>query len=93
MVNEQFEEAVDYLNRVEGSALNFPLIYVTSQIYGQSYDTVAEEFIQRKVEVIKKLAVAKKKYYYFLKLAIGATDDLQLVRLQEEIKQWISTST
>lgn len=90
LVDEQFREAADFMAKATGT---FPLIDTTAELYGMSKQSVAEEFVTRKVEQMKRLANLKQKYFYFQKLVNNATDDVQLAAVQAEIKQWILTST
>lgn len=92
LVEEQFKEAIDYLDATENN-LPFPLIDVTAQLYGMNKRAVAEEFVARKVELTKLLVNLKQKYFYFRDLVNKATTDVELSEVQAEIKQWISTST
>lgn len=91
LVDEQFKEAADF--RSKGESGSYPLIATTAELYGMSKSAVADEFITRKVEQMKRLANLKQKYFYFQQLVNSATDDVQLTEVQAEIKQWISTST
>lgn len=91
LVDEQFREAVDFL--AEKKSKYYPLISVTAELYNMSEKAVAEEFVARKVNAMKRLANLKQKYHFFQKLVLNAADDVQLAEVQGEIKQWISTLT
>lgn len=91
LVEEQFREAVDF--KAKGEVGSYPLIGVTAELYGMTKATVADEFIARKIEQMKRLANLKQKYYYFQCLVNNASTDVELTDVQAEIKQWISTST
>jgi hypothetical protein len=92
LVEEQFREALDYLTKKDENR-PYPLISVTVELYGMSHKAVADEFVARKVALMKRLANLKQKYFYFQSLVRKATTDVELSEVQAEIQQWISTST
>lgn len=92
LVEEQFQEALDYLTKYD-SARAYPLIDVTAELYAMNHKAVAEEFVSRKVMLTKRLANLKQKYFYFQSLVTKATTDVELAEVKAEIDQWISTST
>lgn len=91
LVEEQFKEAVDYLN-LSGNG-SYPLISVTAELYGMSENAVANEFVSRKVVLTKRLANMKQKYFHFQTLVKDASDAVQLGEIKSEIKEWILTLT
>lgn len=91
LVEEQFREAVDFINR-NGDGV-YPLISVTSELYGMGERAVANEFVTRKVELTKRMVNLKQKYFYFQGLVNSATDEVELDRIKLEVKTWILTST
>lgn len=91
LVEEQFKEAIDHLSGKADSM--YPLLDVTAELYGMNRNAVAEEFVMRKVESIKRMANLRQKYHYFQMLVRDAVNDVQLADIQAEIKLWISTST
>jgi hypothetical protein len=88
LVDEQFKEVVDFN---KNPTLSYPLISATAELYGMSVDTVAAEFVSRKVEQMKRLVNLKQKYFYFQSLVNNAHSDVELAEAQAEIKKWIST--
>lgn len=88
LVDEQFKEAVDFNRNPE---LSYPLISATAELYGMGEDTVAAEFVSRKVAQMKRLVNLKQKYFYFQSLVNSATSDVELAEAQAEIKKWILT--
>ncbi len=92
LVEEQFREALDYLTNKDETR-PYPLIGVTVELYGMSHEAVADEFVARKVALMKRLANLKQKYFYFQTLVKNASTDVELTEVQAEIQQWISTST
>lgn len=92
LVEEQYLEALDYLTNYD-SVRSYPLIDVTAELYGMNHKAVAEEFVSRKVNLTKRFANLKQKYFYFQSLATNATTDVELAAVKVELDQWISTST
>jgi hypothetical protein len=92
LVEEQFREALDFLSDPD-SGKSYPLISVTAELYNMNMKAIATEFVDRKVEVTKLLVNLKQKYHYFQTLVSKATTDVELAQIQEEVKQWILTST
>lgn len=90
LVEEQFREALDYTS---GVGKHFPLISVTAELYGQAMHQVADEFIGRKVNSVKRMSVLKKQYFKYQSLVSKATTDVELQNIQADITLWISTST
>jgi hypothetical protein len=92
LVEEQFREALDFLSNPDANR-PFPLIGVTAELYGMNRKAVADEFVERKVTLLKRLANLKQKYHYFQMLVMGAKTDVELAQIQEEVKKWILIST
>lgn len=88
LVDEQFREAVDFK---ANPSLSYPLITATAELYGMPVETVAAEFVSRKVAQMKRLVNLKQKYFYFQTLVNNAASDVELAEAQAEIKQWILT--
>ena len=90
LVEEQFREALDYNS---GVGEQFPLMAITAELYGQPMKHVADEFIGRKVNSVKRMSALKKQYYKYQSLVSKAASDVELQDIQADITLWISTST
>lgn len=88
LVDEQFKEVLDYDNNPKSK---YPLIDLTSESYNISRDDVIKDFIDRKTNQLVRIAKLKKKYVYFRGLVDKASTDVELQKVQAEVKQWILT--